>query len=51
MELTLDHALQKGAETHKAGQIQEADKFCIVISIAIKLKNSNLPSITRNNLI
>ena len=25
MELTLDQALQKGIETHKAGNIEEAD--------------------------
>ena len=27
MELTLDQALQKGIEAHKAGQLQEADRF------------------------
>jgi len=27
MELTLDQALQKGVEAHKAGHIQEADRF------------------------
>ena len=26
MELTLDQALQKGVEAHKAGKAQEADK-------------------------
>ena len=26
MELTLDQALQKGIEAHKAGKAQEADK-------------------------
>ena len=31
MELTLDQALQKGIEAHKAGQIQEADKFYTAI--------------------
>ena len=27
MKLTLDQTLQKGDEAHKAGQIQEADRF------------------------
>ena len=27
MELTLDQALQKGIEAHKAGQVQEADRY------------------------
>ena len=27
MELTIDQALQKGIEAHKAGQIHEADKY------------------------
>ena len=27
MELTLDQALQKAVEAHKAGQIQEADRL------------------------
>ena len=31
MELTVDQALQKGIEAHKAGQIQEADKFYTAI--------------------
>ena len=31
MELTLDQALQKGVEAHKAGQVQEADKFYTAI--------------------
>ena len=31
MELTLDQALQKGVEAHKAGQIQNADKFYTAI--------------------
>ena len=31
MELTLDQALQKGIEAHKAGQVQEADKFYTAI--------------------
>ena len=31
MELTLDQALQKGIEAHKAGQIQEADRYYTAI--------------------
>ena len=31
MELTLDQALQKGVEAHKAGQIQEADRLYTAI--------------------
>ena len=31
MELTLDQALQKGIEAHKAGQVQEADRYYTVI--------------------
>jgi len=31
VELTIDKALQKGIEAHKAGQIQEADKFYTAI--------------------
>ena len=27
MELTLDQALQKGVEAHKAGKVQEADRY------------------------
>ena len=27
MELTLDQALQKGIEAHKAGKAQEADRY------------------------
>ena len=27
MELTLDQALQKGIEAHKAGEVQEADRY------------------------
>ena len=27
MELTLDQALQKGIEAHKAGQVQDADQY------------------------
>ena len=29
MELTLDQALQKGIEAHKAGKVQEADRYYI----------------------
>ena len=31
MELTLDQALQKGVEAHKAGQVQEADQYYTAI--------------------
>jgi tetratricopeptide (TPR) repeat protein len=31
MQLTLDEALEKGVEAHRAGQIQEADKFYTAI--------------------
>ena len=31
MELTLDQALQKGVEAHKAGQVQEADRYYTTI--------------------
>ena len=31
MELTLDQALQKGIEAHKAGQVKEADKYYTAI--------------------
>ena len=31
MELTLDQALQKGIEAHKAGKAQEADRYYTAI--------------------
>ena len=31
MELTLDQALQKGVEAHKAGKAQEADQYYTAI--------------------
>ena len=31
MELTLDQALKKGVEAHKAGQVQEADRYYTAI--------------------
>ena len=31
MELTLDQALQRGIEAHKAGRVQEADRFYTAI--------------------
>ena len=31
MELTLDQALQKGIEAHKAGKVQEADRYYTAI--------------------
>ena len=35
MELTLDQALQKGVEAHKAGKAQEADQYYTAISIIL----------------
>ena len=31
MELTLDQALQKGIEAHKAGKVEEADRYYTAI--------------------
>ena len=31
MELTLDQALQKGIEAHKAGKVEEADQYYTAI--------------------
>ena len=31
MELTLDQALQKGIEAHKAGKVQEAEQLYLAI--------------------
>ena len=31
MELTLDQALQKGIEAHRAGKVQEADRYYTAI--------------------
>ena len=31
MELTLDQALQKGVEAHRAGNAQEADRYSVVL--------------------
>ena len=31
MELTLDQALEKGVEAHKAGKVQEADRYYTAI--------------------
>ena len=31
MELTIDEALRKGVEAHKAGRLQEADRFYTAI--------------------
>ena len=31
MELTIDQALQKGIEAHKAGEFQEADRYYTAI--------------------
>ena len=39
MELTLDQALQKGVEAHRAGEVQEADRYYTAIRFAnCKLK-------------
>ncbi len=37
MELTLEQALQKGIEAHKAGQAQEADQYYTAILKAIQI--------------
>ena len=42
MELTLDQALQKGVEAHKAGKAQEADQYYTAILKA----NPNIPMLT-----
>ena len=34
MELTLDQALQKGVEAHRAGQVQDADRIYTAILTA-----------------
>ena len=39
MELTLDQALQKGVEAHKAGQVQDADRLYTAI---LQAKRANL---------
>ena len=44
MELTLDQALQKGIEAHKAGQIQEASK----LYTAILKAQPNHPDVNHN---
>jgi tetratricopeptide (TPR) repeat protein len=44
MELTIDEALKKGVEAHKAGKIQEADKFYTAILQA----QSNHPDANHN---
>ena len=44
MELTLDQALQKGVEAHKAGQAQEADQYYTAILKA----NPNHPDANHN---
>jgi len=44
MELTLDQALQKGIEAHKAGQLQEADRYYTAILKA----NPNHPDANHN---
>ena len=42
MELTIDQALQKGIEAHKAGQIQEADRlYTAIIEVQPKHPNAN----------
>ena len=44
MELTLDQALQKGIEAHKAGQVQDADRYYTAILKA----NPNHPDANHN---
>ena len=44
MELTLDQALQKGIEAHKAGKFQEADQYYTAILKA----NSKHPDANHN---
>ncbi len=44
MELTLDQALQKGVEAHKAGKVQEADRYYTSILKA----NSKHPDANHN---
>ena len=44
MELTLDQALQKGIEAHKAGNVQEADRYYTAILKA----NSKHPDANHN---
>ena len=44
MELTLDQALQKGIEAHKAGQVQDADQYYTAILKA----NPNHPDANHN---
>ena len=44
MELTLDQALQKGVEAHKAGKAQEADRYYTAILKA----NPNHPDANHN---
>ena len=44
MELTIDQALKKGVEAHKAGQVQEADR----IYTAILKANPNHPDANHN---
>ncbi len=40
MELTLDQALQKGIEAHRAGNVQEADRYYTTI-LKAKPKHSD----------
>ena len=44
MEITLDQALQKGVEAHKAGKVQEADRYYTAILKA----NPNHPDANHN---
>ena len=42
MKLTLDHALQKGIDAHKAGQIQEADRlYTAILKVQPKHPDAN----------
>ena len=41
MELTLEQALQKGVEAHRAGKIQEADRYYTAIQANPKHPDAN----------
>ena len=42
MELTIDQALQKGIEAHKAGQVQEADRiYTAILKVQPKHPDAN----------
>ena len=47
MELTLEQALQKGFEAHKAGKVQDADRYYT----AILKSNSKHPNANHNMVV